>query len=53
MNKLLVLIFFIGLTISASAEKKTPTEKAKGKTEEMQQNLQLALNNIRKFMTLT
>jgi len=49
MNKLLVLIFFIGLTISASAEKKTPTEKAKGKTEEMQQNLQLSTEQHKKI----
>jgi DNA gyrase/topoisomerase IV subunit A len=49
MNKLLILICLVVLNISASAEKKTPTEKAKGKTDEMQQNLQLSPEQTKKI----
>ncbi|MCF8293046.1 MAG: hypothetical protein K9I70_04465 [Chitinophagaceae bacterium] len=49
MNKLLLLIFLVALNLSAAAEKKTPTEKAKGKTDEMQQNLQLSPEQTKKI----
>ncbi|MBK7762935.1 MAG: hypothetical protein IPI46_06125 [Bacteroidetes bacterium] len=41
MKQILLLLLLLSLQITAIAQKKTPVEKAKAKTEEMQKDLQL------------
>ncbi len=49
MNKLFLLLVFLVINTAAFADKKTPVEKAKAKTEEMQKDLQLNADQNKKI----
>ena len=49
MNKLFLVVLFTFSSLFAMAVKKTPSEKAKEKTEEMQKDLQLTSDQNKKI----
>lgn len=48
MKQFLLLLLLLSLQIASIAQKKTPTDKAKAKTEEMQKDLQLSADQHKK-----
>lgn len=49
MKRILLFLTMIVLTTSVYADKKTPTEKAQSKTDEMQKDLQLNADQVKKI----
>jgi hypothetical protein len=49
MNKLFLVLSILFISTSAFADKKTPVEKAKDKTEEMQKDLQMNADQHKKI----
>lgn len=49
MKRILLFLVIIVLSTSVYADKKTPTEKAQSKTEEMQKDLQLTADQVKKI----